>query len=379
MRERSSPNLRRRRGARGGGSLSAGWPPPVLPAFTGARVETFGTSAVWQTNGDGTVKVKAFSPSSVTLELVHLAQFVRPPASNDTFLLSGTVTVAIADLSPTTGASTTTLTVERTPARNGRRPDRPLVAGRDRRRADARGRRVSVRRKAAHGSHCRGRGGSPRSRIVPERASAASGRFALSFELRAPHDCVGRRNDVPGRLEREGLGSQSGRSARAIEDGLVDDALGAGRSHAVRVSRRKGLFQPDRRHHGLVALIAESEAERASAKTPDPGNQTEPPACNPETCATSRASSSFSRSAAGTRRPRFHRPDRRPLLVLRPHRTRIEAVPSPTTNRPKSYVALFEDLVGKIERNHVFSTRTGPLAAKEGADPRGVRERADSR
>lgn len=78
-----------------------------LPVPSGVRVETFGASATWQTDGDGTVKVKAFSPTSVTLEFNQLAQFVRAPGSNDTFVLSGTVTVAIKDLAPTSGPQAT--------------------------------------------------------------------------------------------------------------------------------------------------------------------------------------------------------------------------------------------------------------------------------
>ncbi len=87
-------------------ALATSGPPPL----SGARVETYGASTAWQTNGDGTVKVKAFSTTSVTLELGHVGQFVQPPGSNDTFVLDGTVTVALADLPATTGG-TTTLTV----------------------------------------------------------------------------------------------------------------------------------------------------------------------------------------------------------------------------------------------------------------------------
>ena len=71
-----------------------------------ARVETWTTDdKAWGTNGDGTVAVNAISATSVTLDLMNVGQFVLPPGSGDTWILSGTVTVAVAPLSPSSGSA----------------------------------------------------------------------------------------------------------------------------------------------------------------------------------------------------------------------------------------------------------------------------------
>lgn len=80
-------------------------PATSLP-FRSSRVETYGAKA-WTTNGDGTVVVKSLSTSAVTVELKNVGQFVQAPASGDTWILAGTVTVPIVALAPTTASAST--------------------------------------------------------------------------------------------------------------------------------------------------------------------------------------------------------------------------------------------------------------------------------
>lgn len=79
-------------------------------ALRKARVETYTTAtgaSGWGTNGDGVVKVTASTATSVSLSFENLGQFARLPATNDTWILSGTVTVSIAAPTDTMGADAT--------------------------------------------------------------------------------------------------------------------------------------------------------------------------------------------------------------------------------------------------------------------------------